>query len=202
MKKTGKHRRSTVFTLIELLVVIAIIAILAAMLLPALQNAKNTAKTALCKSNMKQFGLSFMSYADDFESFMPRHWNPDTGELWMPCMDRLGYFSKEKQAELDCPSNQYPEYSTGYSHYSGSRNMGYQKIDRYKTTETLMLTDSGYRPAWGTPRCDYYVDIWNFAEQVEYSCHPGANVIFLDSHVGFIKSPVQFKTAWVDHNGL
>ena len=57
------------FTLIELLIVIAIIAILAGMLLPALNNARNIARTTDCASRLKQFGTSFMLYADTFKEW-------------------------------------------------------------------------------------------------------------------------------------
>jgi len=58
------------FTLLELLIVIAIIAILAAILFPALQKAKEKAKDALCKSNMKQIGLGITLYANDYNGWM------------------------------------------------------------------------------------------------------------------------------------
>jgi prepilin-type processing-associated H-X9-DG protein len=58
--------------LIELLVVIAIIAILAAILFPVFARAREKARQTSCLSNLKQIGLGFMMYAQDYDERLPQ----------------------------------------------------------------------------------------------------------------------------------
>ncbi len=58
------------FTLIELLVVIAIIALLAAILFPVFGRAREGARRSSCQSNMKQIGLGFEQYKNDYDQYI------------------------------------------------------------------------------------------------------------------------------------
>lgn len=84
------NRRKAGFTLIELLVVIAIIAILAAILFPVFARAREAARGTSCLSNMKQIGLSFQMYTQDYDESYPSIIPPnfDGG-----CAPRLGWLN-------------------------------------------------------------------------------------------------------------
>jgi prepilin-type N-terminal cleavage/methylation domain-containing protein len=70
------------FTLIELLVVIAIIAILAAILFPVFAQARERARQSACTFNMKQLGLGFIQYTQDYDESFPCGHNPGSSLGW------------------------------------------------------------------------------------------------------------------------
>ncbi len=93
------NRTKKGFTLIELLVVIAIIAILAAILFPVFAKAREKARQTTCTSNMKQLGLAFVQYVQDYDEVLPERSNPSANKGWgwahtvYPYVKATGVFS-------------------------------------------------------------------------------------------------------------
>ena len=70
-RRNDEQAGSTGFTMVELAVVVALMSILSALLLPALSGAKEKARRAICKGNMRQVYLVAMNYANDNEDSLP-----------------------------------------------------------------------------------------------------------------------------------
>src|SRR5689334_11678442 len=102
-------RKQTAFTLIELLVVIAIIAILAAILFPVFARARENARRSSCQSNLKQIGLGFAQYTQDYDERLPL-------TMWAPPSPNSGT-ATGYMAQTD--SNNLPNAKT-YDAYKGA----------------------------------------------------------------------------------
>lgn len=103
MSSNNKHvestRRPAAFTLIELLVVIAIIALLVSVLMPALQNAKELARGAVCMNQLRNIGNAFYFYREDSKG------QPYIKRMgWITPLSEGEYLTDRSQAQ--CPNQE------------------------------------------------------------------------------------------------
>ena len=98
-------KTATRFTLIELLLVITIIAILAAILLPALQSAREWARSTACVNNHKNLGTASLMYSTDNGDLVAGYYEDEVRKQDRRWMARLLPLLGNSAKTFVCPSS-------------------------------------------------------------------------------------------------
>ena len=100
MKQHSKNTRASGFTLVELLVVIVIIAALAGLVFTVAGRALRSARATKDVGNLRQCGISLVSYATDL-GYFPMGYNFSNGMSWADLITRAQAGENPKTTQLE-----------------------------------------------------------------------------------------------------
>lgn len=168
------------FSLVELLVVIAILAALAWLLFPVIHRNPQNAPRSACQSNLKQIGLGYLQYVQDYNDRFPIL---TTEQGWFGALQP--YLKSE--ALFQCPSEKLREKENLTDYWFNRRlaGVGSKKIDNVALT---FLSGDGESSDDPNVSLQLLPPRWSEKENSPARRHlDGANYGFVDGHVKWFK---------------
>lgn len=202
------------FTLIELMVVITIIAILSTIILPALNKAREKGKQTTCQSNLKQIGLLFLLYEQDYNNYIIPSSYDQVGPYWSNRLDDSGIFPADQwigksSTIVICPSKGSGLVGRSYSKFFSLARFHYGMNDdtnggvhpRVGITKTgnmfrmVSLPSERFLVADSHDFGLYRVGTETIPRGIEYPHNDNMNLLYVDGHAGSCRYPMPFVSS-------
>ncbi|MCM8542066.1 MAG: type II secretion system GspH family protein [Lentisphaeraceae bacterium] len=212
------------FSLVELIAVISLMSILISFLMPALEKARQKARSSMCQNNLQQFSILFNTYstgnsgnlpvaAGGSESFASQGWGSCIEQVMDKKLNDYKHVAGEDFGIWQCPENLVQKHPMGLG--LGEKEQSYQP-NGWNGQELYLETNynwhenpsSLYALFDGT----YYRTepwkntggntIYDFGiSNVRYSHLDGINMLFGDGHVKWQPPVLNYRGTWQGGKG-